>query len=93
MRLWGQIYTDGQRIADKIASIDIRKKSELSQHEDLIMQTLTLLSHELDLERPVIVKKHLNDLYTYGQTVFRPQDFVESVTFDRFVVEVIPDEK
>ena len=92
MRLWGQIYRDGQRTADEIAAVDIKKRSELSLHEETVMQTLTQLAHELDLERPVVVKKHLHDLYTYGRTVFRPQDFVESVAFDRFVVEVIPDE-
>ena len=86
------LYKDGQRVTDALASLDVRKKTELRRHEELIMSALTDLSHELDIERPVLVKKHLNDLFTYGRVVFRPQDFLESVDFDRFIIEVIADE-
>ena len=86
------LYKDGQRISDALAPIDVRKKTELRRHEELIMGALTELSHELDIERPVLVKKHLNDIFTYGRVVFRPQDFLESVGFDRFIIEVIADE-
>ena len=92
MRLWGQIYKDGERVCDALIPLDIKKKTELKAHEEQILVCLSSLSHDLDIERPVIVKKHMNDIYTFGRVVFRPQDFVESVDFDRFVVEVIPDE-
>lgn len=91
MRLWGKIYKDGQKLSDGIVDIDINKRTELRKNENLLTASLAELAHAMDLERPVIVNKHLRDLYDFGRAVFHSNDFMETVDFDRFVVELIPD--
>lgn len=84
------IYIDGQKIKEQLVDIDIKKKYELRLNEDMLISCMAQLSHELDLERPVMVGKHIRDLCEFGRAVFLPQDFMESVDFDRLVVELIP---
>ena len=51
------------------------------------------LCQDLDLCRPVILRKHANDLKQFSRVVFKPADFIESVDFDEFEIEIIPEKK
>lgn len=44
--------------------------------------------HALNLARPIIMDKHINELLVFNHTVFRPDDFIERVDFDRLEVEL-----
>lgn len=90
MRLWGKIYTDGQKQSESLVSIEVNKKYELHANTELLTNAIAELAYNLDLERPVMVKKHIRDLCEYGRAVFLPQDFMEQINFDRLVVEIIP---
>ena len=48
------------------------------------------LCQDLDLCRPVI---HVNDLQRFSRVVFKPADFIESVDFDEFEIEVLSEKK
>lgn len=54
---------------------------------------ISALCHDLDLARPVILKKHENDLRRFSRAVFKAADFMESISFDRFEMEILPEEK
>lgn len=54
---------------------------------------LTSLCKPLDLACPVILQKHVAELSSFSRTVFRAGDFIESVSFDRFEVEILPEKK
>lgn len=56
-------------------------------------EIISCLCHELDLSRPVILKKHENDLRRFSRAVFKAADFMEPISFDRFEVEIFPEEK
>ena len=43
--------------------------------------------------KPVLLKKHVRDLLQFRRTVFYPADFMESVEFDRFEIEIFPEKK
>ena len=51
------------------------------------------LCQDLDLCRPVILRKHVNDLKQFSRVVFKPADFIESVDFDEFEIEVLTEKK
>ena len=91
MRLWGQTFRSGQRTKEFLVELNITKRIELRVNENMFISALSELSRCMDLERPVIMQKHLEDLYKFGRSVFLPSDFVEEVDFDRFVVELIAD--
>ena len=49
------------------------------------------LCHGLDLARPVLLKKHQNDLNHFRHTTFFADDFMESVPFKKLTIEIFPD--
>ena len=61
------------------------------------MEEWSVLLHELcqdlDLCRPLILRKHVNDLARFSRVVFKPADFIESVDFDEFEIEVLSEKK
>lgn len=49
------------------------------------------LCHALDLAKPVLLKKHQNDLNHFRHTAFIPDDFMEPVDFKKLTVEIFPE--
>lgn len=47
--------------------------------------------HALDLARPVILQKHLQDIDRFSRAIFKAEDFMEPIAFDRLEIEAIPD--
>jgi hypothetical protein len=56
-------------------------------------QVITELVKPLDLASPVLLNKHVQELARFNRTVFSPSDFIESVSFDHFEIEIFPDKK
>lgn len=54
---------------------------------------ITSLCKPLDLAVPVILPKHIAELRQFSRTVFKPYDFMESVAFDTFEIEIFPEKK
>lgn len=72
--------------------------------EDIICKDITINSHDFksavsgicykfDLSKPVILNKHINEMALFNRTVFSPDDFIESVSFDSFEIEKIVNRK
>lgn len=57
------------------------------------MPVITELCKPLDLAVPVILPKHVSELDKFSRTVFKPEDFMESVEFDGYEVEIFPEKK
>ena len=51
-------------------------------------ELISPLCQELDLSRPLMLKKHLKEIEDFSRVVFHPSDFIEPVDFDRFEVEI-----
>ena len=47
----------------------------------------------LDLACPVLLNKHVQELDRFNRTWFTQADFIESVPFDRFELEIFPEKK
>lgn len=85
MRIWG-IMRKGHKIQkDAVVNCDIKLASEVDDWSDIIGELCT----ELDLSRPVLLKKHSEELLKFNRTVFVPSDFMESVKFDKFEIELL----
>ena len=72
--------------------------------EDRIQQDCTILAvgfpgalaavcKHFDLTRPIVTRKHENEMDQFGRTVFYPDDFIESVPFDTMEIEIIRSKK
>ena len=42
---------------------------------------------EFDIPTPIILKSHITNYVDFNNTTFLPRDFVESIDFDRFIIE------
>ena len=89
MRIWGILRKDGKIRRDIVIATE--KKLPLS--EDEFSSILKELCYELDLSCPLLLKKHMRDMSAFSRTAFLPGDFVESVDFDKFEIEVFMDKK
>lgn len=90
MKLWGIVRKD-HRIQRQhtIEYPKLTRDSSPNWHE-----LIGPLCEELDLSRPLILKKHLKEIADFSRVVFIPSDFVEPVDFDKFEIEVFyPKEK
>lgn len=89
MRLWATIR-DGHRILrETIIEADYAKLDQVEDWTSLLGEAC----QALDLARPVLLKKHSKDLACFARAVFKPEDFMEPVNFQRFEVEAIFDKK
>ncbi len=85
MRLWGIIRKKQKMIGQYTVALASADTSAVWEAMDEIL-------HKLDLSRPVILSKHESEWENYGRTAFLPQDFIESVPFDRFEIELLTDD-
>lgn len=82
-RIWGII-----RIKEKIAT-DIVVELE----DPCLDGALDVLCQKFDIPRPVVLKKHRNEYARFSHTRYKPDDFVETVHFASFEVELLHDKK
>lgn len=45
------------------------------------------LCHKLDIPTPVILSYHVNNFINFNNCTFTSRDFVESINFDKLVIE------
>ncbi len=84
MKLWGTVRKDNKIIRQHTLEYADLTRGTAKGWDGFIGQ----LCHELDLSRPVILKKHLKELEDFSRVVFRADDFMEPVDFDKFEIEI-----
>lgn len=84
MKLWGKTKLDNNTLLSCVVTVHAKSAYEVDDWSE----PFSRLCHDMNLSRPVILKKHVRDLEQFRHTVFLPQDFMEQVDFDRFEVEL-----
>lgn len=87
MRIWAATRNMDRIIKETVADFPP------AHSEDEWNAVLGDICRELDLSRPVLLKKHLNELNTFRHTTFLPCDFMESVDFDKLTLQLFPEKK
>lgn len=49
------------------------------------------ICNALDVETPILIKKHYHHLYFFHNTTFYKEDFIDKIQFDKMVCELISD--
>lgn len=81
LRIWARTMTDNKISKSYIyESIDNFSEDKLYNHIEKIC-------HELDIPTPMILKSHISNYVDFNNAVFSPRDFVESIDFDKFIIE------
>ena len=89
MRIWAKVLQDHRIIRETVREFSSARPSDLEGWSGPVHE----LCQDLDLCRPVILGKHVNDLMRFSRVVFRPSDFIETVDFDEFELEVLSEKK
>ena len=81
IKIWAKIEA-GHKLMKSIIyeSLDKYNPETLYLH-------ISTLCHELDIPTPVILKSHIENFNRFNITIFTPRDFVESIDFDKLVLE------
>ena len=89
MRVWAKVLKEHRIMRETVREFSSARPSDMEGWSVLLHD----LCQDLDLCRPVILRKHVNDLLRFSRAVFKPADFIESVDFDEFEIEVLSEKK
>ena len=89
MRIWAKVLQDHRIMRETVREFSSARPSDLEGWSVLLHE----LCQDLDLCRPVILGKHMNDLKQFSRVVFKPRDFIEPVYFDEFELEILSEKK
>ena len=57
--------------------------------EDTFYLHIAEICHKLDIPSPIVLPMHIKQFTHYNNTTFKVSDFVESIYFDKLVIENI----
>jgi len=69
--------------------VEDRIRQDVTVAADDFAAALSDVCEQLDLTKPIVTRKHENEMSRFNRTVFYPDDFVEECTFDTFEIEKI----
>ena len=81
IKIWGKILCEDKIIASKTITVDESSTS--------FFEMLQNLSYQLNIPTPILMDKHVHDFNLFHFCYFRPDDFIESVNFDKYVLELM----
>ncbi|MBE7091821.1 MAG: hypothetical protein E7365_01385 [Clostridiales bacterium] len=88
MTFWLRLYKNNKLINDAVCDIDIKKSPK-----QILEDSLKDCCYQLDIPNPMIMKKHISDIKNYSLTRFLPDDFPESVDFERAEINIFDENK
>ena len=89
MKIWAKIIKHHKIINEAVQEFDSARPSDVEGWRPIIVA----LCKPLDLECPVTLEKHITELQRFSRTVFSRSDFIDSVSFDHFELEIFPEKK
>lgn len=81
IKIWGKILVEDRIINGKTIVVDESNTSFFEMLQDL--------SYSLNIPTPILMDKHVHDFNLFHFCYFRPDDFVEKVNFEKFVIELV----
>lgn len=81
IRIWARTVSDNKITRSYIyESID-------SFNEEKFFKHIEKMCHEMDIPTPIILKSHITNYVDFNNTTFLSRDFVESIDFEKFILE------
>ena len=76
---------------DKILKDSVVEIEEITH--DNFFKVISTICEGLDLSTPVVLDKHYKQMMKFNHCEFLANEFLESVDFKKFIVEIIDDKK
>ena len=84
MKVWARIRKNNKTIGEQVVEIPENSAGLVSDWSEPIGE----LCKKLDLSRPLLLDKHIDELLKFSQTNFKKEDFLEPIRFDRLEIEL-----
>ena len=82
-RIWAKVLKEGH-----IQKQFVYESSKKFAYSDFFTY-LTDICGELDIPTPVLIKTHIFNYAKFNHVAFRPDDFIEEISFDKLLLENI----
>lgn len=81
MKIWGKVIKKEQILKSKTILVDPSTTT--------FFDMLKTLCESLNISTPVLLDKHVYDFNAFHMCMFKPEDFIEDVLFDKFILEMV----
>ncbi|WKY46596.1 hypothetical protein Q5O24_09400 [Eubacteriaceae bacterium ES3] len=88
-RIWGKLIKRNKFIKESVVEID----DHTTSIDEKVETALENFCQQFDLEKPIWFDKNTKELSNFSKTSFREDQFMESIWFDYFEIEIIDDGK
>ena len=69
------------------------QKDKIFEAQSGLDTLIFMACEDFDMGKPLMLKKNRHELEEFRRTVFYAADFIESIAFDTFEVEIIDEDK
>ena len=81
VKIWGKVIKNERIIKSYVLEIDETQTS--------FFDMLKTMCEKLNIPTPVLLDKHVYDFNLFKMCTFKPDDFIEEVHFDKFILELM----
>ena len=89
MKIWATIINKAKIVRDCVIDFESVTRPEAIDWVYMIGEAC----QRFNIERPVILRKHINELEEFSSTSFAKADFMDQIAFDKFGFEVLREKK
>ena len=81
VKIWGKVIKNERIIKNHVLEIDETNTS--------FFDMLKSMCEKLNIPTPVLLDKHVYDFNVFNISTFKPDDFIESVKFNRLTLQLV----
>lgn len=86
-KVWARAMSKDKIIFDRVFELD----DDFSA--DNFFCQVAEICQAMDVSTPVILQKHIDEMQKFNHSIFLSNEFMESVDFDKFIIERIDDKE
>lgn len=86
-KVWARAMTKDKIVLDRVFELGD------DFDDDNFFQQVASICQAMDVSTPVVLQKHISEMKKFNHAAFLANEFIESVNFDKFIVERIDDEE
>lgn len=81
IKIWGKLTSNDKILKSTTIEVDEKTTSFFDMLKDLC--------EKLNVPTPVLLDKHVYDFNLFNMCAFKPDDFIESVVFEKLILQHI----
>ena len=81
VKIWGKVIKNEKIVKSHVLEIDETNTS--------FFDMLKSMCEKLNVPTPVLLDKHVYDFNVFNMSTFKPDDFIETVIFNRLTLQLV----